>query len=102
MLHTIVSNNIAEIKRLFNQYKVKRAYAFGSVCTDRFNEKSDIDLLIAFQDGLNPIEYGDNYFSLVDALEKLFHRHVDLITEPTLRNPYFIQSLNKTKTPIYE
>ena len=102
MLHTIVSNNIAEIKRLFNQYKVKRAYAFGSVCTDRFNEKSDIDLLIAFQDGLNPIEYGDNYFSLVDALEKLFQRHVDLITEPTLRNPYFIQSLTKTKTPIYE
>ena len=48
------------------------------------------------------VEYGDNYFSLVTALEQLFHRHVDLITEITLRNPYFIQSVNKTKTPIYE
>ena len=102
MLNTIISNNIAEMKRLFGQYKVKRAYAFGSVCTDKFNEQSDIDLLIAFQEGLDPIEYGDNYFSLVTALEQLFHRHVDLITEITLRNPYFIQSVNKTKTPIYE
>jgi len=102
MLNSIIINNLSEIKRLLNQYKVKRAYAFGSVCTDKFNDQSDIDLLIAFQDGLNPIEYGDNYFSLADALEKLFHRHVDLITEPTLRNPYFIQSVNETKTPIHE
>ena len=102
MLNTIVSNKLSEIKNLFSQYKVKRAYAFGSVCTDKFNEESDIDLLISFQDGLNPIEYGDNYFSLVTALEKLFLRHVDLITEPTLRNPYFIKSVNETKTSIYE
>src|SRR3989304_8714963 len=82
MLNSISINNLSEIKRLLNQYKVKRAYAFGSVCTDEFNEQSDIDLLIAFEDGLDPIEYGDNYFSLATALEKLFHRHVDLVTEP--------------------
>ena len=101
MLNSIIKNNLSEIKRLLYQYKVKRAYAFGSVCTPRFNEQSDIDLQIAFQDGLNPIEYGDNYFSLADALEKLFHRHVDLVTEPTLRNPYFIKSVNATKVSIY-
>jgi predicted nucleotidyltransferase len=102
MLNKIVSNKLGEIKNLLNKYKVKRAYAFGSVCTERFNDKSDIDLLIAFQEGLNPIEYGENYFALADALEKLFHRHVDLVTEPSLHNPYFIQSVNKTKTPIHE
>ena len=102
MLNSIIINNLSEIKRLLNQYKVKRAYAFGSVCTDKFNEQSDIDLLIAFHDGLNPIEYGDNYFSLANALEKFFHRHVDLVTEPMLRNPYFIESVNETKMPIYE
>jgi predicted nucleotidyltransferase len=102
MLNAIINNNINEIISLLNLYKVKRAYAFGSVCTDKFNDESDIDLLIAFNDGLNPLEYGDNYFLLVDALEKLFMRHVDLVTEPTLRNPYFIKSVNLTKTPIYE
>ncbi len=100
MLNSIIVNNLSEIKRLLNQYKVKRAYAFGSVCTARFNEQSDIDLLIAFHDNMEPIEYGDNYFSLANALEKLFHRHVDLVTEPTLRNPYFIKSVNETKIPI--
>ena len=102
MLNSIVSSKLSQMGSLFIQHKVKRAYAFGSVCTDRFNEKSDIDLLIAFQDGLNPVEYGDHYFSLVEALEKLLQRHVDLVTEPTLKNPYFINSVNQTKTPIYE
>ena len=102
MLNSIIKNNLSEITELLNQHKVKRAFAFGSVCTDKFNKDSDIDLLIAFNDGLGPIEYDDNYFLLVDALEKLFHRHVDLVTEPTLRNPYFIKSVNLTKTPIYE
>lgn len=102
MLNSIIRNNISEITNLLNKYKVKRAYAFGSVCTDKFNEQSDIDLLIAFNDGLDPIEYGNNYFFLADALENLFKRHVDLVTEPTLKNPYFIKSVNKTKTPIYE
>jgi predicted nucleotidyltransferase len=102
MLNQIINNNITEITSLLNQYKVKRAFAFGSVCTDKFNDESDIDLLIAFNDGLDPLEYGDNYFLLADELEKLFKRHVDLVTEPTLRNPYFIKSVNLTKTSIYE
>lgn len=102
MLNSIVSSKISQLRNLFDQHKVKRAYAFGSVCTDKFNDESDIDMLIAFQDGLNPVEYGDHYFSLVEALEKLLQRHVDLVTEPTLKNPYFINSVNQTKIPIYE
>ena len=101
MLNTIVSNNLSEIRRLLNQHKVKRAYAFGSVCTDKFNEQSDIDLLIAFQEGMEPIERGENWWTLLYALQNLFKREVDLVAEDTLRNPYFIKSVNASKELIH-
>lgn len=46
-------------------------------------------------------DYADNYFELADQFEILFKRPVDLITEKSLKNPYFIHSVNQTKTLIY-
>jgi len=34
-------------------------------------------------------------------MEQLFNRKIDLITEDSLSNPYFIKSLEKTKTELY-
>jgi uncharacterized protein with HEPN domain/predicted nucleotidyltransferase len=71
------------------------------VCTENFNKNSDIDLLISFK----PMDYGDyadTYFELTEEFEKILNRPVDLVTDKSLGNPYFIESLNKTKTPIYE
>ena len=99
-MNRLVSDNMDKIEALCIMHNVKTLYAFGSVCTDRFNEKSDIDLLISF----NPMEYGDyadTYFNLADKLESLFNRSVDLVTDKSLSNPYFIESVNKTKTLLY-
>ena len=101
MLNSIIKNNLTEIKRLLTKYKVKRAYAFGSVCTEKFNKESDIDFLIAFQEGMEPIERGENWWTLLYALRDLFKRDVDLIAEDTLRNPYFIKSVNANKELIH-
>ncbi len=100
-MQSIIENNIDKIKALCTSYNVKSLFAFGSVCSDRFNDQSDIDLLIAF----NTMDYGDyadSYFALADKFEELFKRPVDLITDKSLSNPYFIDSLNRTKTLIYE
>ena len=81
-------------------HNVKTLFAFGSVCSDAFNENSDVDLLISFQ----PMDYGDyadTYFDLANKFESLFHRPVDLVTDKSLSNPYFIESVNKSKTLIY-
>jgi len=99
-MQTIIQENIDKITALCQLYKVKSLYAFGSVCNDKFNPKSDIDLLISF----NTMDYGDYadaYFNLADKFEELFQRPVDLITDKSLSNPYFIDSLNQTKTLIY-
>ena len=100
-MEPILRQNIETLKKLCRQHRVKRLYAFGSVCTDDFNDKSDIDLIIAFKprffDG-----YVDNFLSLEAKLNKLFQRPVDLIAEESLQNPYFIKVVNQTKIPIYE
>lgn len=100
-MQSIIEDNKEKINALCQYYNVKALFAFGSVCTDKFNDHSDIDLLIAF----NPMDFGDYadaYFNIAEEFEKLFQRPVDLITDKSLSNPYFINSLNKTKTLIYE
>lgn len=100
-MQKVLTDNIENLKTLCLKYNVKSLYAFGSVCTENFNENSDIDLLIS----LNTMDYGDyadTYFELVEKFENLFNRPVDLVTDKSLGNPYFIESINQTKTPIYE
>ena len=102
MINAVLANKLPIITQVLRENGVKRAYAFGSVCTERFDESSDIDLLIAFDDTLPPLQYGENYFIIADALESILNRPVDLVTERSLQNPHFIAMLDKTKTAIYE
>ncbi len=81
---------------------IERLYAFGSVVSGNFNEDSDIDLLISFSDTLTLDEYTNNYFELHYILRSIFQRDVDIVTERTLSNPYFIESINESKVLIYE
>lgn len=91
-----------ELTRILKGYRVKRAYVFGSVCTEAFNNSSDIDLLVRFEEGIEPMEYSDNYFNLLFRLRDFLGREVDLISETSLKNPYLIRSVNRTKQIIYE
>ncbi|AKD58768.1 nucleotidyltransferase [Spirosoma radiotolerans] len=101
-MNATLANKLPVVTQILRANGVKRAYAFGSVCTEQFNDASDIDLLIAFDDTLDPIQYGDNYFTIAHALETVLKRPVDLVTERSLKNPYFIAMLERTKTAIYE
>jgi uncharacterized protein len=100
MMQRLITDNIDKIKTLCMMHNVRSLFAFGSVCTDKFNDSSDIDLLISFM----PMDFGDyadTYFVLADKFEDLFQRPVDLVTDKSLSNPYFIDSINQTKTLIY-
>ncbi len=91
-----------DLKDLCKELKIKRLYAFGSAVSGDFNDNSDIDFLISFADNLTVEEYTNNYFLLHYKLRELFNREVDIVTERTLSNPYFIDSINETKELIYE
>ena len=102
MIQPLLYNKLSEVKSVLKKNKVERAYVFGSVCTENFKDESDIDFLVSFDKTIDPIEYGENYFKIIYALQKLLKRDVDLVAEETLKNPYLIKVINKTKTPIYE
>jgi len=88
------------LKSLCQQNKVKSLYVFGSVLTNRFNDKSDIDLVVDI-DSNDPIEYADNYFNLKFALQDLFNRPIDLLENKAIKNPYIRQSIDNSKYLIY-
>ena len=97
-----ISAYIPVIISLIEKHKIKEAYLFGSVITKKFNEaKSDIDLLVNFLDGIDPLEKGELIWNLRFALEDTLNIPIDLIIESSLKNPYFIEEINETKIKIY-
>ena len=101
MIHNdIIESHNKTIANLCKTHKVKSLYAFGSVLTEKFNSHSDVDLIVDFQK-IEVLEYGDNYYSLKFALEKLLNRNIDLLEQKALKNPYFASNINQTKKLIY-
>lgn len=98
----IIQSNIQRIFDLCKKHKVKSLAVFGSILTDKFNDRSDVDLLVDFDTtDHEKWDYVTNYFNFRDALERLFNRKVDLIEAGGLRNKYFIANVNRTKQIIY-
>lgn len=82
------------------KHKVDKLFVFGSILTSRFNEKSDVDLLVTFRKA-EVEDYFNNYFDFKYSLEDLLGRKVDLLEEQTIVNPYLRKSVDATKTLIY-
>jgi predicted nucleotidyltransferase len=101
MVHPIFQAKLPLVAKLFKEHKVKSAYAFGSLVNGKFDNESDIDLLINFEEGLEPLEKGEMWWNLHDTLRDIFNRKIDLVIENSLKNPYFIEEINEKKQLIY-
>jgi predicted nucleotidyltransferase len=101
MVHQSIKPFLPEIIKLFKRHKIISAYVFGSVLTEKFNDQSDIDFLVNIQEDLDPVESGGHLWDLTYELEDLLKRPIDLLTERSLKNPYFIKQVNDTKFFIY-
>lgn len=97
----IIENNKSKLLDLCKSHFVKTMSVFGSVTSDSFGETSDIDLLVEFKGDLELLEYADNYFSLKEKLEAIFKRSVDLVSQNSLKNPYLIEEINRTKVSLF-
>lgn len=89
-----------EIKNLCKTNKVKSLFAFGSITRHDFNDNSDIDLVVDFNES-DPFKYTDLYFNLKNKLENLLKRQIDLLEERAISNHLFRQQLDSTKVKIY-
>lgn len=90
-----------EIVALCRAWGVERLEVFGSAADGRFDaQRSDFDLIVSF--GPNaPGSRAERYFALADALEQLLGRHVDLLTDQPVRNPYLRRAVDATRRDLY-
>ena len=96
-----LADNQVELERLCRQYRVQRLDLFGSAAAGTYRQgESDLDFLVEFEP-LPPGAYADTYFGLLEALERLFGQPVDLVVDSAIRNPYFRESVERTRAPLY-
>ena len=98
----LISQHADELAELCRRHHVKRLEVFGSAAVGDFNPKhSDIDFLVDYHPFPGPGK-ADAYFGLLEDLQQLFERPVDLVVDRAIENPYFRKSLDETKIPVYE
>ncbi len=93
-MKTYSSKEIFEIlkthRKLLKKYRVKKIGLFGSALRNETNHKSDIDLLVEFEE-----KTFDNFIDLAFELERLFNQKVDLLTEKGI-SPYILPYIQNT------
>jgi predicted nucleotidyltransferase len=95
------TEHAAALADLCRRYRVQRLELFGSAATGQDDPaRSDLDFLVEFEP-LADGTYADAYFNLLEGLEALFHRPVDLVVDSAIRNRYFRESVDQTKTLLY-
>jgi predicted nucleotidyltransferase len=100
-MQDFIQDRREEIASLSRQHHVRSLAIFGSSVRGDFNPaRSDIDLLVEFEP-LSPAAYAPNYFALLEALEQLFSRRVDLVTASSIQNPYFRDVVEKEQQTLY-
>ncbi len=83
------------------QHHVETISLFGSAAKNALREDSDIDLLVEFSDDIEVLEYADNYFSLLDRLQGILNRKVDLASIKSLKNPVLKEEVYRSKVDLY-
>lgn len=65
------------LQELRKKYSIKKIGLFGSYTKDTFDNESDIDIVVVFEEGKATFS---NVSGLVEFLENLFGKEIDLLT----------------------
>jgi len=97
----VVEQHRDQLEELCARFRVKRLELFGSAVRPDFDARtSDLDFLVEFLP-LGPGEYADAYFGLLEGLEDLFARRIDLVMPEAVKNVYFLEAINETREVLY-
>lgn len=98
----LIESRRAEVAALCRRYGVRRLDLFGSAASGRFDAvTSDLDFVADFADPLVP-GYARRYLAFAEALEELFGRPVDVVTERSIKSPWFRQAVDASRQSVYD
>ncbi len=97
----LVSERLAQVSELCRLHGVARLDLFGSAASGNFDpEHSDLDFVVEFKSSPD-LSIADQYFGLLEGLERLFRCRVDLVMSRALRNRFMLRSIEATRERLY-
>ncbi len=97
----LLTQHGSQITELCQCFHVQRLEVFGSAVSGHFDpQRSDVDFLVEFAP-LAEGQHADAYFGLRESLAMLVGRPIDLVMTRAIRNPYFLQAIEPSRTLLY-
>ncbi len=101
-MHPLVTQHLADVRRLCEAHRVARLWLFGSAATPDFDAAaSDVDFVVEFEP-MPTSGYARNYLRLCEALERQLGRPVHVVERIAIDNPYFQRAFERTRVPVYD
>ena len=97
----LVEEKREELARLCVRFHVLTLGLFGSAARNDFDDQSsDLDFVVEFAE-LSSDEHARSYFALLNELERVFGRKVDLVEVSAVRNPYIRRNIEDSRVTVY-
>ena len=91
---------LISIREICARRRVRSLFLFGSFATNP-NQARDVDFAVEFEPA-SPAEHVELFFGLMEDLQDLFGKPVDLVEMRAVRNPFFRQEIEEKKVLIYD
>ena len=99
-MHVSISESRQAIIQLCENLAVRRLDLFGSASHGGV-EAHDFDFIVELFPN-QPASQARRCIALAEGLEALLGKPVDLVTQRSIRNPYFAQAIQRQRVPVYE
>ena len=96
---TMKQSIINKLRGYFAIQPIEKAWVFGSYSRGEDTQQSDIDILVRFDNDVQITLF--KYASMVNSLQKLLHKRVDLVEEGQLKD-FAVGSAEQDKILVYE
>lgn len=98
-LDTATSEALAALCR---KYAVRRLKLFGSAAGEGFDPaRSDLDFLVEFDEPPPGMRLGTQFFGLMEGLQAIFLRPVDLLEETAIQNSRLLRNAQTGAVTLY-
>ncbi len=87
------------LREFCGKWKISEFALFGSALRDDFRSDSDVDVLVEFAPDAPWSMY--DFVDMIEELERLFGRKVDLVEKDGLRNPFRRHEIISTRQVLY-
>jgi len=89
-----------DVVKICEKYRIAELSVFGSAIRDDFNENSDVDFLVVWENYRKNNDRWD-FITIIDDFSRLLNREVDVIDVDELTNPIRRKSILSTCEMIY-